>query len=253
MTTAPLRTAPATASVPPARRAASAGQAPRPASPGRVGLRSLVLDAAIPVGLYYILRAAGADLFVALAASSALPLARTIYDVARGRAVSGLALLVLAVNAVSLGISFWSGNPRFMLAKDGAITSVIGAGVLISVVAGRPLMTAGMRPFVTRGHAAREAAFDRLLATSDRFGRLNRIFNVVWGIAFLAECAARVTVAFTLPVGTVVWLSTVLSVGFIGAACLVGGFFADPMEKMVRAAVQAGTATATETETATAR
>ena len=248
MTTAQLPTVPATASVTPA---ASARPAAKPASPGRTGLRSLVLDAAIPVGSYYVLRAAGADLFVALVASSALPLARTIYDVARGRAVSGLALLVLAVNAVSLGISFWSGNPRFMLAKDGAITSVIGAGVLISVVAGRPLMTAGMRPFVTRGHAARDAAFDRLLATSARFGRLNRVFNVVWGVAFLAECAARVTVAFTLPVSTVVWLSTVLSVGFIGAACLVGGFFADPMEKMVRAAAQAQTANAAAAEAAT--
>ncbi len=240
MTTAQLRTAPATASVTPARPAATAGQAARPALPGRTGLRSLVLDAAIPVGSYYILRAAGADLFVALAASSALPLARTSFDVARGRAVSGLALLVLAVNAVSLGISWWSGNPRFMLAKDGAITAVIGAGVLISVVAGRPLMTAGMRPFVTRGQVAREAAFDRLLASSAPFGRLNRVFNVVWGVAFLAECAARVTVAFTLPVGTVVWLSTVLSVGFIGAGCLVGGFCAGPMEKMVRAAANAG-------------
>ena len=238
MTTAQLHPAPARATV-----TATPAPAPAPApasvrkqpSAGRAQLRSLALDVAVPVGSYYLLRAAGCDLFVALVGSSALPLARTICDLVRGRALSGLALLVLAVNAVSLGVSFWSGNPRFMLAKDAATTSVIGLAVLISVFANRPLMTAGMRPFVTRGNAAREAAFDRLLATSARFGRLNRGFSVVWGITFLAECAARVTCAFTLPVDTVVWLATVLSIGFISAGCVAGGFFAGPMRKMAEA------------------
>jgi hypothetical protein len=53
--------------------------------------------------------------------------------------------------------------------------------------------------------------------------------------AFLAECAARVTVAVILPVNTVVWLSTVLSVGFIGAGILVGGVVAGRIEKLVSA------------------
>jgi hypothetical protein len=142
---------------------------------------------------------------------------------------------MLVVNVASLGISFWSGNPRFMLAKDGAVTSVLGIAIVFSVLAGRPLMTAGMRPFVTRGKAAREAAFGRLLDSSAKFGRLNRQFSVVWGITFLVECAARVSCAVILPVNTVVWLSTVLSVGCIGLGVVVSGFWADRIEKMVAA------------------
>ena len=215
----------------------TSGAPARPANPARAGLRNLVLDVAVPVGSYYLARAAGCDLFAALIISSALPLVRTVVAVVRGQKLDGLALLVLAVNAVSLGISFWSGNPRFMLAKDGAVTSVLGIAILASVLAGRPLMTAGMRPFVTRGKAVKEAAFGRLLDTSARFRQLEARFSVIWACAFLAECAARVTIAVILPVNTVVWLSTVLSVGCIGAGVFIGGLVADRMEKLVSAEV----------------
>ena len=209
----------------------------RPANPARAGIRNLVLDVAIPVGSYYVARAAGCDLFAALIISSALPLVRTVVALVRGQKLDGLALVVLAVNAVSLGISFWSGNPRFMLAKDGAVTSVLGIAILASVLARRPLMTAGMRPFVSRGNAVKEAAFGQLLDTSARFRQLEARFSVIWAGAFLAECAARVTVAVILPVNTVVWLSTVLSVGAIGAGVLIGGLVADRIEKLVKAEV----------------
>ena len=207
----------------------------QPANPARAGLRNLVLDVAVPVGSYYVARAAGCDLFAALIISSALPLVRTVVALVRGQKLDGLALVVLVVNAVSLGISFWSGNPRFMLAKDGAVTSVLGIAILVSVLAHQPLMTAGMRPWVTRGNAAKEAAFDRLLDTSARFRQLEARFSVIWASVFLAECAARVTVAFILPVNTVVWLTTVLSVGCIGVGILIGGLVADPIEKLVGA------------------
>ena len=209
----------------------------RPANPARAGLRDLVLDVAVPVGSYYVARAAGCDLFAALVFSSALPLLRTVVALVRGQKLDALALVVLAVNAVSLAVSFWSGNPRFMLAKDGAITSVLGVAILVSVMAGRPLMTAGMRPFITRGNAAKEVAFARLLDTSARFRQLEARFSVIWAGAFLAECAARVTIAVILPVNTVVWLSTVLSVGCIGAGILIGGLVADRIEKLVSAEV----------------
>ena len=215
----------------------TSGTPNRPASPARAGLRNLVLDVAVPVGSYYVARAAGCDLFAALIISSALPLVRTVAALVRGQKLDGLALVVLAVNAVSLGISFWSGNPRFMLAKDGAVTSVLGLAILASVLARRPLMTVGMRPFVTRGNAVKEAAFGRLLDTSARFRQLEARFSVIWAGAFLAESAARVTVAVTLPVNTVVWLSTVLSVGCIGAGVFIGGLVADRMQKLVSAEV----------------
>ncbi len=59
-------------------------------------------------------------------------------------------------------------------------------------------------------------------------------FSVIWGSALLAECVARVAGAFTLPVATMAWLSTVLLVGAIVAGSMLGQAAAQPMEKLVR-------------------
>ena len=134
------------------------------------------------------------------------------------------------MNAVSIAVSFWTGDPRIMLAKDGAASSTIGIAILVSVLLGRPLMTAGLKPMIVKGHAANVAAFDRLSATSPRFRRLERMFSLVWGVALLSECAVKVFCAIILPVGTMVWLSSVMVLG----AIVVGSVFSVPMDMMVR-------------------
>ena len=196
--------------------------------------RPLLLDIGIPLGSYYLLRGHGVGLVPALAASSVFPAVRSVYGLVRERTANTLALLMVAVNVVSIAITFWSGDPRIMLAKDGAISSTIGIAILLSAFTKRPLMTKGMRPFLAKGDPARNAAFDRLLITSPRFRRLERSFSLVWGITLLTECIVRVFCAFTLPVGTMVWLSTVMIIGAIGVGIVGGGVFSVPMETMVK-------------------
>jgi len=213
----------------------------RPASAGtqssdglRGALLPLVVDLAVPLGSYYLLRAAGCELVTALALSSIAPAARTVFGLVRNRTVNGLAALIVAVNVVSIAISFWSGDPRIMLAKDGAVSSTIGIAILISAFAGRPLMTAGLRPFLIKADEAKAAAFDRLLVSSPRFRRLERMFSLIWGVFLLGECVTRVICAFTLPVGTMVWLGTVIMLGTIFGAMGICGFCSIPMENMVK-------------------
>jgi hypothetical protein len=210
------------------------------AAPGPAGtlssLRSLAIDLAVPLGLYYLLRDGfGQSLVLSLAVSSIIPAARTIYSVVRERELNLLAGLILVVNIVGIGISFAAGDPRLMIAKDSAVSSVIGLAILGSVFIGRPLMTAGLRPWLIKGSAERDAAWGRLAAGSPKFRRLEKVFSAIWGTALLAECVARLAGAFTLPVATMVWLSTVLTVGSIGVAIVVGGIAAGPMEAMIRA------------------
>jgi hypothetical protein len=121
-----------------------------------------------------------------------------------------------------------------MLAKDGAVSSTIGIAILVSVFVGRPLMSAALKPMLVKANPAKAAAFDRLSATSPRFRRLERIFSLVWGVTLLCECALRVFLAFTLPVGTMVWLSTVMTIGAISVGMVASSAFSVPIEKMVR-------------------
>ncbi|WP_252395045.1 VC0807 family protein [Streptantibioticus parmotrematis] len=203
-------------------------------------LKPLVLDIAIPLGSYYALHDGfGVGLVMSLALSSVVPAARTVFSLIKDRRVNGLAALMLAVNVIGIALSFVTGNPRIMLAKDSGVSSVIGIAILVSAFGSKPLMSAGLKPMITKGQATKVAVWDHLAATSTRFQRLERLFSVIWGGSLLVECVARLIGAFTLPVSTMVWLGTVLTIVAIGAAIVIGQVAADPMEKMVEAEADA--------------
>lgn len=215
-------------------------------------LRPLLLDVALPLGTYYLFEdGLGASTVAALAWSSVVPAARTVRGLVRERRANALALLVLAVNVVSLLVSSVAGDPRLMLAKDGAVSSTLGIGILLSLRLGRPMMSAAMMPFLVKGDPAKEAAWQRLVsgasARSAAFRQREKAFSAVWGLALLAECVARVVGAYTVPVDTMVWLGTVFLVAAMTIAFVAGGALAaEPMEKMLAAEV-------TETADGTAR
>ena len=199
-------------------------------------LRPLLIDVAIPVGSFYLLRdGAGLSLWLSLALSSVGPAIRSVAGIMARRQLNVLALLMLAVNVAGIGVSFATGDPRLMIAKDSAISSVIGIAILASVALRRPLMTAGLKPWLTRGAAGRTAAWDRLAARSATFRRLESLFSVIWGVVLLAECAARVVGAVTLPVPTMVWLGTVILLGALAVGVIAGSAAAGPMMAMIEA------------------
>ncbi|MEU3826001.1 hypothetical protein GT045_21105 [Streptomyces sp. SID486] len=208
--------------------------------------RPLLIDVAVPLGSYYLFKdACGMSTFAALAWSSVVPAVRTVWGLVRERKTNALAGLILVVNVVSLLLSFVSGDPRLMLAKDSGVSSTVAIGILVSVRLGRPMMTAGMRPFLIKGDAAKEAAWQRLVsgaaADSAAFRRKENAFSIVWGTVLLAECVARFVGAYTLPVDTMVWLGTVFMVGAMVIGFVVGGgLAAEPMERMLKAEVEAG-------------
>jgi hypothetical protein len=212
----------------------------QPGSP-RAALRGLAIDVGAPLGTYYLLHSAlGISLWLALALSSIGPAIRAVTGLRAPGGANVLAMLMLAVNVAGIAVSFLTGDPRAMIAKDSIVSSVIALAILASVLARRPLMSAGLKPFLTKGRADRAAAWDRLAASSARFRRLELLFSAIWGVALLAECAARLAGAYTLPVSTMVWLGTVLTLGSIGFAMMVSGVAAGPMERMLRECADAG-------------
>ena len=206
-----------------------------PAAPDLAGtLRPLVIDVGIPLGTYYLLRDGfGASLWLSLALSSIGPAARSVAGLVTERKLNLLAVLMLAVNLAGIAVSFLTGDPRAMIAKDSIVSSVIAFAILGSVMLRRPLMSAGLKPYMTRGKAERIAAWGRLSKASARFRRLELAFSTIWGLALLAECAARLVGAYTLPVTTMVWLGTVMTLGSIGVAIVAGGAAAGPIQKMI--------------------
>ncbi|MGW3310502.1 VC0807 family protein [Streptomyces sp. NPDC001073] len=197
----------------------------------------LLMDVAVPIGSYYLLKSAfGMSTVAALGWSSVVPAVRTVWGVVAERTINAFAALILFVNVVGLLLSFVAGDPRLMLAKDSGISSAVGIGILVSVVMGKPMMTAGMKPFLVKGDPARDAAFERLLIGSAAFQRAERRFSLVWGVMLLAECIARIVGVYTLPVDTMVWLGTVVMIGTIAVTSVIsGGVAVGPMAEMIDA------------------
>ncbi|MGW3494347.1 VC0807 family protein [Streptomyces sp. NPDC001020] len=201
----------------------------------------LIMDVAVPVGSYYLFKNGfGASTLMALGLSSVLPAVRTAWGAIKERKVNGLAALILFVNVVGLSLSFNAGDPRLMLAKDSAASSAIGIGILVSVALGKPMMTAGMKPWLVKGDAVREAAFARLQSQSPAFQRAERVFSLVWGAILLTECVVRVVGAYTLPADTMVWLgSVIMGVSLLLAFLVSGALAAGPMVGMLAAELKA--------------
>jgi hypothetical protein len=213
-----------------------------PAAESLRSLRPLAIDVGIPLGSYFFLRdGLGTSLWLALALSSAGPMIREAYGILVRREINLLAALMLAANTAGIAVAFITGDPRAMIAKDSLVSSVIAIAILGSVAARRPLMTAGLKPYLTKGTPERLAAWDRLSARSASFRRLELLFSGIWGTALLAECVARLLGAYTLPVTTMAWLGTVFTLCAIGLAVVVGGVAAGPMARLIeRQAIATG-------------
>lgn len=200
----------------------------------REALAPLVLDVAVPLGTYYLAHSAfGLSTMTALMVSSIVPAIRTVAGLFRKREWNALATLMLVVNLAGIALTFFTGDARLMLAKDSALSSVIGIGMLVSVFAGRPVMSSALKPMLTKGDAAKDAAWSSLSAESAAFQRLEQIFTLIWGCCLLADCVARFIGAFTLPVATMAWLGTVILLVAIALGIVIGGLASSRMDRMV--------------------
>ncbi|MET7647600.1 VC0807 family protein [Streptomyces sp. NPDC005426] len=215
-----------------------------PFSPRKALLDSmmpLLVDVGVPLVSYYLLKAAGMGTFGALAWSSVVPAVRTVWGVVRDRQLNGLAALMVTVNVVGLALSLIAGDPRLMLLKDSGVSSTIGLVILVTALRGRPMMTAGLRPWLTRGEPAKSAAWARLSEHSQAFRQAEVRFSAVWGAALLGECVVRAAGAYTVPVGTMVWAGTVImGVAMVLAFVVSGRIAVVPMERMIEEAAGTG-------------
>jgi len=188
-------------------------------------ITSLVIDVAIPLAIYYLLHAGlGVPLVTAMAASSVIPAARALQAAIRDRELNQLAALMLGLNVASIVVSLISGDARLLFAREAAISSVVGIGALATVLAGRtPMFAPGVQAFMTRGERRREQAWRRLVCTDRRFAAMLCRHTLVWGVVLLADCAARVVCAYTVPVADLAWLSTAITGVSVSFAMIVSG------------------------------
>ncbi|OXM57302.1 hypothetical protein CFP71_08875 [Amycolatopsis thailandensis] len=173
----------------------------------------VLLEIVVPLAGYYVLRGLGAGALAALALCALPTVAFVLYRAIRRRSIDTLAIFVLAIFAVSVGVSFVTGSPRFMLAKAGWFTGAVGAAFLISLLFTRPLAFGMGRSMLAKSPWAdtlRVTEWNELWPRHGWFRRAWRVATVLWGVALLADAAGRVLMAYALPVDAVPALGAAL-------------------------------------------
>lgn len=146
----------------------------------------------------------------ALAIAAVFPALEVGVTALRRRRVDALGIIVLALIVVGVVASLVTGDVHFALAKESLGTGVFGLLCLGSFLMPRPLMYFIGRTFSTGNDPKLVAAWNDRWQYIE-FRRVIRMLTAVWGIAYLLEAAARVAIAYALPVNVVIAASPTLA------------------------------------------
>jgi hypothetical protein len=182
----------------------------------------VVFDIAGPLVAYSLLRSAGQSAVTALVLSGAFPALGVIISLIRHRRADTIGVLVLAGIAVGTVVGLLSGDPRLVLVEGSVPTAVFGFLCLGSLWARRPLIYRFAVEFI--GADTPKGRDFASLWQYPGFRHAFRLYTVVWGVAYLAEAAARVIIVETTSTSTALTVSKVMP--YVVAAGIIGWMIA---------------------------
>lgn len=173
---------------------------------------SILINGALPLATYLLLKQYHYSDLIALSASVLFPVIGTIMSIVRQRTLDLIAALALMGIAVSMLAVFLGGNPRLLLIRESFITGALGIACFVSLLFKRPLMFYFGRYFATANDPARIAQYNGLWQyPSFRF--VNRVITVVWGVAYTGEFILRIILVYTVPPAVVLAVSPLMQGG----------------------------------------
>ncbi|MFJ4653719.1 VC0807 family protein [Nocardia sp. NPDC088792] len=171
--------------------------------------RQVILEIALPIGGYYVLRGMGVGPWLALIAPALITLPFLIYDAVRHRRLDTAAAFTLAMIVLATVMAMITGDPRTLMVRDSWIFGFLGLWALGSVFTQQPFMRITARAVVTAkigeaGYREWDARWD----TDSRFRYHLRVLSGVWGAGFLLDTIIRVSLAYTLPLDSIPLVTT---------------------------------------------
>ncbi len=191
----------------------SRGRRVNPAS--RAMVTTLFYDIGLSVIAYFIAELLGASNYLALLVGTVVSGLRMLWVAVRQRRLDPFALFLLALFGAGLALSFTTGDPRFILAKDSATSCTAGLVLVGSCIIKHPLAYYAAQRIA---RSAGSAPHEEFQATAKNAAMRARWFRVslVWGISLLVDASLRIAAIYLLPIGLAANVSQVLMVAVYG-------------------------------------
>ncbi len=151
----------------------------------------IVYDVGLPLLGFYGTRALGGSVMTGLVVATAVAAVRLVWQIVRHRKVDPFSAMMLLLVGGSLAISFFTGDPRFMLLRACIIGIVAGLGFIGSCLVKKPMSFAIAKRLAGKDEAS-QAGLDAGWAESAEFRRSFYVMSLVWGFGLLAETIVRI-------------------------------------------------------------
>ena len=130
----------------------------------------------------------------ALVTSSATPGVGVLIDYARWRTLEVVGAVVLFGIALSVVLALVSGTTKAVLLEGALSTGVFGVLCLLSLTWQRPLLFRFIQAFYGGAHTDEGRSLDESYVSFEQARAFFRTVTAVWGLAYLAEAAAKAVV-----------------------------------------------------------
>ncbi len=184
----------------------------------REHLPSIVWGAALPLGVYFLVRSHVQSDTQALIIAGGFSAAWVVLQFVRQRRIDIVGAVVLSGFAVGVaGSELLGGNAYVLKVRDAFFTAIFGAVCIITLFTHRRPAIFYVGRYLSAGQdPAKMAAFDELHEAP--IGRHTfRVLSLVWGIGLITEAASRMTLADLLPTGTFLAVSPFITATVIGS------------------------------------
>ncbi|GAA1948077.1 VC0807 family protein [Amycolatopsis minnesotensis] len=172
----------------------------------RLPVAMLCWDIGLPVIAYFAAKLLGASAYTALLSGTVVSGLRVGWVALRQRRLDPFASFLLVLFGAGLLLTFVTGDARFVLAKDAAVSLAASLVMLGSCLIGRPIAYYAAKRFAA---SSGRTGFDRMANTDAMRTRWYRV-TLVWGCGLLADAALRIACVYLLPIDTAATASQAL-------------------------------------------
>jgi len=178
------------------------------------GLLPSILVNGVLVFVIYLLvkRVTSASDFVALVISAIPAMIYTLLGLIRQRQVDVLGAFALITIAVSIVLTFFSGDVRLFQIRESFLTVLFGLVCLVSLLFPRPLWFYIIRYFAT-GNKPEQVATFNMAWQYPGFRTYIRHITILWGVIYIIEFVIRLVMVYNLPVAQFLLISPFIFYG----------------------------------------